>query len=745
MRIFMQVSAVLGALVLAGAVPAASASDRAYPIAAQENVGDWTLIAADDADGAFHHCELAGPQGQYQVTFLRGAAGYLMVVANSDWQLPADTTYTIGLEGPGLDPVSYTATTAGGTAILILFGDDPQLIDKLGRVGTLQLHAAQSVISLPMDDAGPALGRLGTCWTSRTAAVTNPFAAPGDTAAPNANPFASASPGADLPDTSSNAVGSDISMASPGLSATGSNLSDVEISQIFNGDFSRLAELTADEITIPEISFVLSGAAKDGGAPAAELIYRDVTFEGVAEGTAETASIGSLEVRAGDAKMKFDQLAADQLNVEALLGFYGLKETGSQSPQRLYKDLTLGSGEIDLMGANCRFGALEAGEFSARPLQFSPEQASGLARELSSQGGADPTPKQMGQIFQLYVDYLTAFRSDPLQISGLACTTQNSSGEAVSISADTLGMDGLQPRQFPGVQLRNLELEVEGEGGFAAKALIVKPADASKLVATLLSAGDAPDPQWLADNARALIPAFQGLQMAGVRLDVPDDTAPDQRINIGFGDVNLSLEKYRDGIPTDVNLTAFGIEVPLTGEDAEPLKEIGYNSLNLGMTLAAHWDPDAESMAIDQLTLSEPKMGSFELKADLTNATTNLFSGDGADRFAAALLLGIQSATLTVTDSGLRDRWIQHVAGSADVTRKALSTQLAAIARKSIPQGRDWTKEVEEAVTAFIKGAQSISLTMTASEPVMAAQVIAAQDDPASALDLFNVRAHAAD
>lgn len=109
----------------------------------------------------------------------------------------------------------------------------------------------------------------------------------------------------------------------------------------------------------------------------------------------------------------------------------------------------------------------------------------------------------------------------------------------------------------------------------------------------------------------------------------------------------------------------------------------------------------------------------------------------------SALLLGVQSVGLQVQDAGLRDRLIAAGAKSAGIDAKAFTKALAQLVTQYVPQGRDWTDEVEQAAVAFIKGAPSVTVGLGADTPVAAAQLLAAQSDPASLLDLFDVSARA--
>jgi len=736
------ISAALGAALLTIAAPGAqeAGADRAYPIATQEAVGPWTLIAANDPGGAFHHCELSREQGDYEITFLRGTAGYVLVVVNPGWQLPDGATYVIGLEGSGLDRVDYQASTAS-TGIIVLLGEDWDLVGKLRDVGTLRLSTAQSAIPLPMDAAATGFERLEACWTQRIGASSNPFV-PMDTGASERNPFEAA----DMPaeemagNPASGADGLTVSLA--GVEASGANFSDAEIGAMFRGDFGKLAALSADRVLVPQITATFAGP--EGAAPF-DVVYRDVSFSGIAGGQADGADIGSMELRSGDVGIVFDHVSTGRLDIDGLLAFYGLVpfDPRQDAPQLLYEDFAVDGVRISLPGAQCDLGPVEAAEFSGRPLHVTPVEALRIVRDVRREDGA-PAPEAIARFARLYADYLTAFRSGPFKISNIDCSAENTSGQAITLTADSFGMEGLEPNRLPGIDARNLKLGVEGEGVFAARALILKPADVTAVVSTLRQAGNHPDPAWLADNARALIPAFEGVQMAGVTLDVPDADAPGQRLRIGLADANLALGDYRDGIPSDVRMTAFGIAIPMSDEDMQPLADMGYSVLDLGVTLASHWDLAAGTIDIDRLVLSGQDMGSIALAAALTGATPDLVSGDNARVLGALLSLGVESIGLTLEDQGLRDRLIAAGAKSAGLDAETFATQLARLAQTYVPQGRDWSEDVTAAASAFVRGAPSITLELSADMPVAAAQVLSAQSDPASLLDLFAVRASGA-
>jgi hypothetical protein len=738
-RLLIPMSLALGAVLLATAAPRAqeSGSDRAYPIAAQNSVGPWTLAVANDDAGAFHHCELSRKQGKYQITFLRGTAGYVLVVVNADWRLPEGATYAVSLEGAGLDRVAYNASTAS-TGIIILLGDDWGLVDKLRNVGTLRLRTAQSVIPLPMDEAGTGIDRLEACWTQQTGAASNPFVS-SEAESVDHNPFEnSGAPAADSVADNSAAGHGGFTVTVPSVKASGANFSDSEIGAMFKGDFSRFADLTADKVLVPEITARFVGS--DSGAGPVEVVYRDISFSGVAGGQAAGADVGSIELHAGKTGIMIDHMSTGRLNMGGLLAFYGLVPSGPvpDTPQLLYEDFAIDGVRIELPGAGCRLGAVKVAEFSGRPLRLTPAGAMQLMRDIGGANGK-PTPEMLGGFARLYADYLTAFQSGPLQVLDVDCSAKNRNGRTVALTADRLGMGGLRPKQIPGIEARNLKLEVEGEDVFEARALILKPADASGLVATLLEAGDNPAPTWLADNARALIPAFAGLQLAGVKLNVPDTHTPGQRIRIGLTEADLSLGKYRNGIPSDVKMTVFGVDIPMTSKNMKPLADIGYPELDLGVALATHWNPDAGTIDIDQLTVSGQEIGTVTLVAALTNATPDLFSGDRARAIGAALRLGVQSIGIKAEDAGLRERLIAAGAKSSGLETGAFTKGLTRLVGQYVPQGRSWTDEMEQAAVAFIKGAPSVTLGLGAHTPVAAAQVIAAKSNPASLLDLFDV------
>src|SRR5690606_31261778 len=137
---------------------------------------------------------------------------------------------------------------------------------------------------------------------------------------------------------------------------------------------------------------------------------------------------------------------------------------------------------------------------------------------------------------------------------------------------------------------------------------------------------------WMEANWRRLIPAFGGFSLSNFAVDTINPDKPDERIAASIGGFDLSLGSYFNGIPTDVSASLQGVEVPLPQDTTDPqmamLLAFGLTDINMSADVAASWDQNASSIALEKVALSLADLGSMSMSADLGNATDKLFDAD---------------------------------------------------------------------------------------------------------------------
>jgi hypothetical protein len=111
------------------------------------------------------------------------------------------------------------------------------------------------------------------------------------------------------------------------------------------------------------------------------------------------------------------------------------------------------------------------------------------------------------------------------------------------------------------------------------------------------------------------------------------------------------------GIPTDLSLTASGIEVPLPQDSADPqittLLAAGLTGVNMGLDVVAAWDETAKQINVSKLAMSAVDLGSMAISATVGNATELLFAVDPNVAMTSAFALTVKDVTINVTDDGL--------------------------------------------------------------------------------------------
>ena len=267
-------------------------------------------------------------------------------------------------------------------------------------------------------------------------------------------------------------------------------------------------------------------------------------------------------------------------------------------------------------------------------------------------------------------------------------------------------------------------------------------------------AGRAHRKTWFTDNARKLIPAFEGFAFNNLKLDAPDSDNPGQRIKATVADYDLSLGDYFAGIPTKISTTGnhivFHVPPASTGEDdsMKTLRDLGLATLDLGFDFAIHRDAAAKTIVIDKAESHGEKLGSFNFASTIGNADDSLFTADQNTILPAAMALTVKSAKVEAVDAGLADLIFQSVAKEQNTNAGAVRATLSGVVQGMVlgvlgdtPSG----KAVGDAVAKFLAGAKSISISAISNDPggLTAVDLATAQANPAALTSKVTIEATA--
>lgn len=550
---------------------------------------------------------------------------------------------------------------------------------------------------------------------------------------------------------------SEFSVEIPAIEAVDSNLDEATLREIFSGNVvdnaAALAGLTATSIAIPEIVLKASTTIDDETTETT-VTFSDIVLTDVADGTAASITLGGSSTQSDDTSFELGAITASNFDIAGVLGLYGLLDAGGRTAlETIYTDFTFEGGTLTAPEIDCTIGALEVAEFKARPLNHSFAEIIALSEAMDETEGEPPDPKTVGDALRMYVDLLTAFETSPLTFDGFECSGMDEEDRPIAFSVAGMSMSGMSPGYYPAYTIDGLDIEVEDDGAVSVGSLIIKGMDISGPIAAVQAAPEALDELWFAENARSLIPAFEGFSFGDVAIDVPDPERPSDRIVGGIGAFDLTLGSYLNGIPTVISTTASNIvaDIPANTEDEQlaQLLALGVTSLDLGFTLDAAWNEAESQIDFNEVSVTGADLATVKLAGTVVNATEALFGLDSDAALTAATGLGIANLNLDVTDQGLSDIILASVAAEQNSDPAVLRPVFAGLAEGTVVgilAGAAEAQKVGAALNSFVSGrASNLNINLVAREPqgVSLVDFMAAETDPAVLIGKVTITATA--
>lgn len=559
-------------------------------------------------------------------------------------------------------------------------------------------------------------------------------------------------------ETADVAVKTSFTVDIPTVDAQGSNVSEDVLRDVLEGNLAEhadeLATLTATSITVPTITLNIDTTRGTKTTATVvtmtNLVLSDVTNGIAAEWTLENTAISADDELTGE----FAGWSAKNFNIAAALGIYGFVKTATPSTelQTIYTDFAFDGGTMASDKFSCSIGSVTSAEFKARPLKTSFGEMMELLETVEAQGDT-PSPKTIGAIIHAYADFFTAFEYAPVISEGFSCDGADDKDRAMTISAGGLEVTGMRPGIYPGFSLTDFEVNVEDDGQFSIGNINLKETDLSGPLAVVAAAPAELDEAWFNANYRSLIPAFGGFSLADIAMDIPDPETED-RIVANIGSFDLSLEKYRNGIPTAItsHLTNLIVDLPTDSSDEQiqTLVDLGVTKVDAGFGLDVSWNEADSTIVINDISLTGANLASMAVSGTILNATEDLFGIDSGSALMSAFSLGIRDLKVDVIDAGLSDIILASVAadqGSKPETLRPIFAGLAQGTVISVLANATNAQSVGTAINNFISGtAKQLTLTMTAKDlttGISFPEFLAAEEDPSLLIDKVDIEASA--
>lgn len=511
------------------------------------------------------------------------------------------------------------------------------------------------------------------------------------------------------------------------VTAPDSTMDDAAILDSLSGNFmahaADFAKLSASSIAIPTITVTLANTKT---STTTTITVKDIALADVKDGVASSAKIGSIATVNDKANISFGSFSTSTFNIAGLLQFYGVVPGDAAQPlQTLYKDLSFDGGTFTAPGVSCTFGKVNAAEFDARPLKVSFAQMMDAAQKLSAAKGANPPPEAVSTYVTFLLDVFSAYKSTPMTLDGLSCKGADGDKTA-EVSLGKVTIDGYQPGTYPAITASDLKVDAGAQGHFNAAQIVIKATDLSAPMAAVDAAKDQLSEQWFKDNYRHLIPAWGGMSLSGIDMDVPMPDDPSSHYVAKVASFDLSLSDYLNGIPTKVSSKGTGIDVPIPPstdiQSQEMLMALGITRVNLNYEISAAWDKASQTINVDKVNFSGNDLGGFAVATVLGNASEDLFSTDNDKEMAAGMGVTIKNVKTSLMDAGLADKlWPLFAKQQGAPDAAAFRTQMAGVAEGAALQmlgSTDSARALGVAIGDFISGkAKTVTINVAAKDP----------------------------
>lgn len=529
----------------------------------------------------------------------------------------------------------------------------------------------------------------------------------------------------------------------PVIAALESSMDETALREVFTGKLfehaEALAKLTASQITIPKLTATLR-VGVEGETVSSQITYSDIVISNVKDGHADSITIGAMDTVSDDGVTHYGATEQDGADIRRTLELFGIVKGDPAAPMSpLYHSFSTASGSHEGPLYACTYGEISVLQTVGRPVKVGLQEAIAAVEQLTSTDGA-PSEEAITTLIGYGADLMRSFAGGSASVDGISCTGPED-GPPVTVTIDSAQSGDFQPGVYPDFVISGVSVEAGELGHGALGEFVVKQTDLNPLLDGLEAAGGALSDAWFEENWRSLIPAFAGLSLAGLDMDVPNPEQPDSRVQAKVEAFDLSLGKYREGIPTEVSISGDGIEVPLPQDSTDPqvtmLLAAGLEKVNVSFEATGGWDETARTIDVSTVSFSGVDLGGMKISGVLGNATPQLFSSKAEVATAAALSLTVKSIDISLRDDGIGEiAWPLAAAEEGESDVAAFRTRQAGVVEGLPTQLLGSTaaaRQLGAALGDFIAGRATqlnVRFTATDEKGIALPLFLAAQEDP---------------
>lgn len=324
---------------------------------------------------------------------------------------------------------------------------------------------------------------------------------------------------------------------------------------------------------------------------------------------------------------------------------------------------------------------------------------------------------------------------DTVTIKGLELSTEGADPTKASVASATLQSGSVLDNGR--LKLGNLTLESlniradDGDvtvGSFSANDLVLPTPE------ELDSSGDKP----------VIGPSYRDLEILDVSMSDEDNN------QVELGRLFTAIDEMDGDMPTAARFAIDGLKVDaenLDDEGKKALADLGYERLVISAEGQGRWDPEAATVAVENLVLAGEEAAELSLSLKLGGITRDLVAKlsvieDGEQALGLMQGVSVQNLTINVENSSLVERILDMQAREAGTDRDTLVQQLNAGLPLMLAalQNQAFQDKVASAASSFLTDPKSLMVSVAPANPVPVAQIMgAAMMAPQSLPDILGV------
>ncbi len=538
-------------------------------------------------------------------------------------------------------------------------------------------------------------------------------------------------------------------------SLAGVSIDPKHMMRTFARFYGIAADGALDELRVPEITLVQRLPDASGGTT--EVSYRNLVATGLADGVLRREEVGPITIAAHGASpqafaFSIDKIEIDRTDIGALAHILDETQYGDGRGDSIWRPLVSRVAYHGITGKGADAATFRVDEVAVENVDGrQPEKPFSAAWDEIMDPNV-PSDAKNDLALEATMGMLGAFRVGTVRFEGMSVDVPK---DGTSISLDGFTLSGWSSAGLDSLIMKNFRVqgpEVYASLGSLELAGFVSP-DLRALMQFAALEKNA-DPSTHAAAISKTFAALPRLNHFGIEGLVAGKSADDAvslgRLSLDFRDWNKIFAEA-----TDIHVENLKIPrglIDLDPQGAQMFDALGYQGLDIGMSLADRWTPD---IGTDQATwtVTVADAGDVELSYTLTGLTIDWLmrataaAGKSDDSQAAltAMLqdLGLAKATLSVTDRSLLDRAFTVVAKQQGVSidgptyREQMRAALPFIISAVIPM--QLAKRIAPPLQDFMAGRQTLFADVTPPSPLTLTDILTAIDDPLTLPDKLNL------